>query len=230
MRKAAGSRISSPPSALPTCWTRGRLPERASPVGADLGPLTAKRRRAISAFTGAAAWRRADRRLCRRARRARRHCRGDGDLDRHLALIAGTSSCVMAMSPQRRPFRGGWGPYFGAALARLLDRRRRAVGDRRAARPPHSLAWRRRRADAGARTGDRRARSWRCAPIEGPDLAGAPARAAGLPWQPLAARRPACARRDQRADARRLLRQPLPALLAHLRRRSRSASAISSRR
>ena len=37
-------------------------------------------------------------------------------LTRHLALIAGTSSCVMAMSYEQRPFAGGWGPYFGAAL------------------------------------------------------------------------------------------------------------------
>ena len=54
--------------------------------------------------------------LCRGARRARQPCRGPRDLDRHLALIAGTSSCVMAMSPERRAFPGGWGPYFGAAL------------------------------------------------------------------------------------------------------------------
>ena len=32
------------------------------------------------------------------------------ELNRHLALIAGTSSCVMAMSPVERPFGGGWGP------------------------------------------------------------------------------------------------------------------------
>ena len=38
------------------------------------------------------------------------------DLGRHLALIAGTSSCVMAMSAEPRAFPGGWGPYFGAAL------------------------------------------------------------------------------------------------------------------
>ncbi len=38
------------------------------------------------------------------------------ELNRHLALIAGTSSCVMAMSPDERPFAGGWGPYYGAAL------------------------------------------------------------------------------------------------------------------
>jgi FGGY-family pentulose kinase/HAD superfamily hydrolase (TIGR01509 family) len=42
--------------------------------------------------------------------------RGGEDAERHLALIAGTSSCIMAMSPQARPVQGGWGPYFGAGL------------------------------------------------------------------------------------------------------------------
>ena len=42
-------------------------------------------------------------------------CEGEG-IDRHLALIAGTSSCVMAIAPEPRPARGLWGPYFGAAL------------------------------------------------------------------------------------------------------------------
>jgi len=39
-----------------------------------------------------------------------------GAIDRHLALIAGTSSCVMALSPEPRPIRGVWGPYLGAVL------------------------------------------------------------------------------------------------------------------
>jgi FGGY-family pentulose kinase len=37
-------------------------------------------------------------------------------IDRHLALIAGTSSCVMALSAEDRPTAGVWGPYFGAVL------------------------------------------------------------------------------------------------------------------
>jgi FGGY-family pentulose kinase/HAD superfamily hydrolase (TIGR01509 family) len=39
-----------------------------------------------------------------------------GGIDRHLALIAGTSSCIMALSSEARPARGIWGPYLGAAL------------------------------------------------------------------------------------------------------------------
>jgi FGGY-family pentulose kinase/HAD superfamily hydrolase (TIGR01509 family) len=39
-----------------------------------------------------------------------------GGIDRHLALIAGTSSCIMTLSREARPARGIWGPYLGAAL------------------------------------------------------------------------------------------------------------------
>lgn len=37
-------------------------------------------------------------------------------VDRHMALIAGTSSCVTTLSKEARPARGIWGPYLGAAL------------------------------------------------------------------------------------------------------------------
>ena len=45
--------------------------------------------------------------------------RGPGALDRRLALIAGTSTCHMAMSAEPRPVHGVWGPYFGAVLPGL---------------------------------------------------------------------------------------------------------------
>ncbi len=38
------------------------------------------------------------------------------DLDRRLALIGGTSSCHMAVSPEPRFIEGVWGPYFSAML------------------------------------------------------------------------------------------------------------------
>lgn len=41
------------------------------------------------------------------------------DLHRHLGLIAGTSSCVMALSAEPRPIHGVWGPYFGAVLPQV---------------------------------------------------------------------------------------------------------------
>ena len=37
-------------------------------------------------------------------------------LERHLALVGGTSSCVMCFSRRRRHVPGIWGPYYGATL------------------------------------------------------------------------------------------------------------------
>ncbi len=95
---------------------RGGLPRRATPAGSDLGPLTEEATVELGLTT---------------------HCRvaagavdayagalgvlggfaGDPEaMERHMALIAGTSSCVMTMSREPRRFAGCWGPYFGAAL------------------------------------------------------------------------------------------------------------------
>ncbi|MDQ2704392.1 MAG: FGGY-family carbohydrate kinase [Pseudomonadota bacterium] len=101
---------------LEDIFERGSLPETASPVGSDLGPLTPEAAAdlgltencrvatgVIDAYAGALG--------------TLGGLAGDPDeLNRHLALIAGTSSCVMAMSAVERPFGGGWGPYWGAAL------------------------------------------------------------------------------------------------------------------
>jgi len=101
---------------LDDIFARAGLPETASPVGSDLGPLTAQSARelgltsdcrvatgVIDAYAGALGV-------------IGGLAGGVGDLKRHLALIAGTSSCVMAMSPTAEAFVGGWGPYYGAAL------------------------------------------------------------------------------------------------------------------
>ncbi|HEY6632337.1 MAG TPA: FGGY-family carbohydrate kinase, partial [Rhizobiaceae bacterium] len=95
---------------------RGGLPDTASPVGSDLGPLTPQAAAELGLTEN-----------CRVATGVIDAYAGalgtlggfagePGELNRHLALIAGTSSCVMAMSPDERPFGGGWGPYYGAAL------------------------------------------------------------------------------------------------------------------
>lgn len=95
---------------------RGGLPDRAMPVGTDLGALTPEAAGDLGLTT-----------TCRvGAGLIDAYAGALGVLgglatdpsgpERHLALIAGTSSCVMAMSRQPRPFSGGWGPYFGAAL------------------------------------------------------------------------------------------------------------------
>lgn len=96
---------------------RGGLPRRATPAGFDLGPLTAESAAALGLTTG-----------CRVAAGVVDAYAGAlgvlggfaGDasaMERHMALIAGTSSCVMTMSREPRRFRGCWGPYFGAALS-----------------------------------------------------------------------------------------------------------------
>lgn len=95
---------------------RGGLPERASPIGSDLGPLTETAAQdlglssecrvgvgLIDAHGGALG--------------VLGGFAGDiASIDRHMALIAGTSSCVMAFSADPRPTAGVWGPYLGAAL------------------------------------------------------------------------------------------------------------------
>lgn len=40
-------------------------------------------------------------------------------IDRHLGLVAGTSSAVTALAAEPRPMPGVWGPYFGAVLPGL---------------------------------------------------------------------------------------------------------------
>jgi FGGY-family pentulose kinase len=104
---------------LEDLFEHGALPEEANPVGTDLGPLLPAAAAAlgltencrvgaglIDAYAGALG--------------VLGGFAGDpANIGRHLALIAGTSSCVMAMSPDPQPFAGVWGPYFGAALPGL---------------------------------------------------------------------------------------------------------------
>jgi FGGY-family pentulose kinase len=45
--------------------------------------------------------------------------RGSAELDRNLAMIAGTSTCHMALSAEPRRVSGVWGPYYGAVAPGL---------------------------------------------------------------------------------------------------------------
>ena len=95
---------------------RGNLPAKASPIGRDAGALLPAAADALGLTTS-----------CRvGVGLIDAHAGALGvvgtfagniaEIDRHLALIAGTSSCVMALSPEARPTHGVWGPYFGAVL------------------------------------------------------------------------------------------------------------------
>jgi FGGY-family pentulose kinase len=96
---------------------KGALPETASAIGTDLGPLLPGAAEALGLPEG-----------CRvGAGLIDAHAgalgvlgglaqEGPAALDRHLALIAGTSSCHMALSAEPRAVPGVWGPYLGAVL------------------------------------------------------------------------------------------------------------------
>ncbi len=101
---------------LPDMLQRGKLPETASPIGADLGPLTPEAAEALGLTT--------DARVGVGLIDAHAGALGvlgayaadRSGIDRHLALIAGTSSCVMALSAEERRTPGVWGPYYDAVL------------------------------------------------------------------------------------------------------------------
>jgi FGGY-family pentulose kinase/HAD superfamily hydrolase (TIGR01509 family) len=95
---------------------RGGLPETASPIGTDLGPLTPAAAEALGLTT-----------RCRvgvglvdahagALGTLAAHAGDFTTLDRHLCLVAGTSSCVMALSADARPIHAVWGPFEGAVL------------------------------------------------------------------------------------------------------------------
>ncbi|WP_244465683.1 FGGY-family carbohydrate kinase [Devosia chinhatensis] len=95
---------------------KAALPQKASPVGADLGPLTPHAADqlgltiscrvgagVVDAYAGALA-------------ELGPIATDPGRMHRHCALIAGTSSCVMAMSGETKAIRGIWGPHQGTIL------------------------------------------------------------------------------------------------------------------
>lgn len=101
---------------LEDMFERGGLPERATAVGTDLGPLLPRAAAELGLTTG-----------CRvGAGLVDAHAGALGALggfaadtasiDRHLTLVGGTSSSVLALSPDPRPATGVWGPFYGAVL------------------------------------------------------------------------------------------------------------------
>ena len=96
---------------------RGNLPDRASDVGAAIGPLSSVAAKELGLTTS-----------CKVViGLIDAHAGAIGTIgamprdsfDEHLALIAGTSTCVMALSPEPRLIPGVWGPYLDAVLPGL---------------------------------------------------------------------------------------------------------------
>ncbi|NOZ31881.1 MAG: HAD-IA family hydrolase [Alphaproteobacteria bacterium] len=97
-------------------FERGQLPQSASAPGEPVGPLVADAARdlgltpkctvatgMIDAHAGALG--------------VLGNFAGKPEhLHRHLGLVAGTSSCIMALSSDKRQAPGLWGPYYGAVL------------------------------------------------------------------------------------------------------------------
>jgi FGGY-family pentulose kinase len=96
---------------------KGGLPNRASPIGQDLGALTP----AAAAHLGLTTSCRVGVGLIDAHAGALGvlgavATGGEAALDRRIALIAGTSTCHMALSKAPRKVPGVWGPYLGAVL------------------------------------------------------------------------------------------------------------------
>ena len=99
---------------------QGGLPERATPIGTDLGPLTADAAQELGLTTGCrVAMGLIDAHAGALGVLGAAAAEGPGALDRQIAMIAGTSTCHMALSAEARPVPGVWGPYLGAVLPGL---------------------------------------------------------------------------------------------------------------
>lgn len=116
MKRPAGRPISSNWSGCPTCRRRQPCPT-ALPIGTGAGPLSEAAAGALGLTTACVVG----------VGLIDAHAGGLGvlggvpaaELDRRLAMIAGTSTCHMAVSPQARPVPGVWGPYFDAMVPGL---------------------------------------------------------------------------------------------------------------
>lgn len=96
---------------------RGNLPEITAPVGSSVGTLTAAAAAdlgldtqchvsagMVDAYAGALGV-------------LGTYARKPEVLEHHLALIAGTSSCIVTFSSDRKPSQGMWGPYYETVFA-----------------------------------------------------------------------------------------------------------------
>ncbi|MGI9420126.1 MAG: FGGY-family carbohydrate kinase [Geminicoccaceae bacterium] len=105
---------------LDDLFERSALPERAAAVGARLGSLTEAAAADLGLTTackvGAGL---IDAHAGALAALGPYLGEGGASLDRHIGLIAGTSTCHMALSERPRAVPGVWGPYFSAVAPGL---------------------------------------------------------------------------------------------------------------
>jgi FGGY-family pentulose kinase len=105
---------------IPEMRERGRLPDRASPIASDLGPLTPQAAEELGLTTGCrVAMGLIDAHAGALGVLGAAAAEGPAALNRQIAMIAGTSTCHMALSAEARPVPGVWGPYYGAVLPGL---------------------------------------------------------------------------------------------------------------
>ena len=98
-------------------FERAGLPEAASPIGQSLGPLTTAAADQLGLTTGCVVGVGLIDAHAGTLGALADFARAPADLHRHPALVAGTSSCVMALSDRPIPTAGVWGPYRNAVLA-----------------------------------------------------------------------------------------------------------------
>jgi FGGY-family pentulose kinase len=99
---------------------RAALPPAATPIGAPLGPLTPAAADELGLTPGCqVACGLIDAHAGALGALGAVLDAGPAALDRHLGLVAGTSTCHMALSAAPRPVPGVWGPYYGAVAPGL---------------------------------------------------------------------------------------------------------------
>jgi FGGY-family pentulose kinase len=99
---------------------RTAVPARAGPVGAPLGKLTAAAAADLALTTSCSVGcGLIDAHAGALGVLGPALAGGSAELDRNLALIAGTSTCHMALSAEPRRVKGVWGPYYGAVVPGL---------------------------------------------------------------------------------------------------------------
>jgi len=99
---------------------RAALPGTASPIGAPLGRLLPKAAEELGLSTACqVGCGLIDAHAGTLGALGTVLTQGADALDHHIGLIAGTSTCHMALSPQPRMVQGIWGPYYGAVAPGL---------------------------------------------------------------------------------------------------------------